>query len=535
MRAFTIYFFVIIFFTSCNSKQLFVSTYQHDMNSNYNKGYKEGYEAGYNEGLQKRSENKYNEGLKKGIELGKSQGIVMGYEQFQLEHKDYYSKNPRILKEHLDKYAQSTLHRMWFDEGVIYARDTFYRMGYQDGYVDCFNNIDTINLRMGQTVERHYTDYKPKIDYNYILKQLKSIINLTYPYADMLTMNKIIRPIHMDVLNYLSIELGLSKKEKADLFLEYNRIHNDLVKSYYASYKRMYEATNVRTKQSKYNLVLHNTALIVFEVINSGLCSVADATITYAKKNSQYGRIKGLSIMGNICEVLQYNVLPEIRDAVLKLAIRDDYEELAPKLESTIKQDFQNLIIETRSTTQNIKEQKKVEKDYDASINMDISTVVNLGLDTSLIDISLDHKAGEIIINISDQPVIMGLFEQNYEVTKVHHDISYVEKIEKEEHKYSLFWFWKTPKPDSKNIETKAEKSVKIESSYFENMFNENKPTKFDEINDFKTKFRKDVIFNYRSILKQYFVTMVSATSSFYEVKLVFGSYKETLIKNEFL
>ena len=513
---------------SCSAPTRFLTTTEATKSSWFNQGFRKGHNEGYKTGELLGYKNGYRKGKQVGYIDGESTGIIKGTDyvinSYKKDSLDVI-KHPSMLNRWIENYEEnvknkSRIENNFIQKGFQTAKDSVMILAYKAGYDFAYNKIDSIRLMQSQSVKLIPYNLKPIISYEGIVEDL-SKVSLEYPHSDLILFSNLVERIHNSALDYIAIRLNLDSIATKDMYYEYKRIHQDLALLYFEKYLEIYNSVNAKYNTSFYNFKLYYSVEIFVDIINSGICSVADVVLTYAKKNSQFAAISGLHILGNVCQILIDEVLKEFEDNLKKVTLKNEYNSIIPALTISTKNVLSPVIIENRKFTKTVLENIKLSKNYSVDITMEIETFYSVGIDTSSLVISVNHLDQNFIIDIPNKPILLGINHQSYKVTNILNKFNFIKTINKSRYIYSMFHSLPFIIFKNKNHSIDESLYMTINSNTFNEIFNKS-ITKADEIvidQDFKSSNNENI----SGIIKNAFEPALALPSSCYNVYMKFA------------
>jgi hypothetical protein len=483
-----------------------------------NNGYKRGREEGEKEGKAKGIK----EGRIEGIEIGRKFNINLFLDSLransqrenefmclQLQRNPQWKDNVK-RNDKLYKMARNT----GYYEGFWNNSDEYFRRGFDRG----FDSIYTINIRLGQEVTLEPYSFIPKINYDKISKLLANVNGSNYS-SEFTFFNYAVQEIHTEILAYLVKRLGLNSLEQQEVYEEYGKIHEKLVKLYYKKYLQIMKTKSLPYDKNYYDYGHYHSVNVFLEIISSGICSLSDVLFTYAKSNTQFAAINGLEVMGSICELIIDEILLSVDDGLVKTALIYSYDKNIENIDSYCKNTLEPMIIESLIDIKEVKGTIEISKDYSAEVTMEIETVYNIGLNLEDFSVNVDHQDAKFTINLSNKPRIINIVYQTYKIKKIKNKIGYTQSV------YKYGPLNREEKPVKK--EKKETKYCTISGDVFDDMFNRDKPSVEDL--DLET-IEREKINHIAVILMKALEPAIALPSACYSVILNFGEKEESLL-----
>lgn len=483
------------------------------------KGIKEGIPIGKAKGVKEG----YKKGYRDGLKQGKTEGVVEHLEKlnridtfsWHYEFSNSFKWQNEVLRR---KSNIEELIEIGYQRGLKVVADSAFRNGFKVG----FDSIYHINLRSGENIKLKEYDIPPKIEYDEIAKLLLKVQGNSI-IAEKGFFSIAVKQVHIEILNYLAKRLDLSTIETSDVFSEYEKMHDRLVDLYYEKYLLLIKNKQIPNKKSFYDYKYYYSVNSFLSIIRSGICSVSDVVITYAKSNTQYAAINGLEVMGHLCEIIMEELLYHIEDRFVKSAVTYDYNSNINDLDQTCNRILESIILSTETQIDKVTETITLSNNFNAKIEMKIETVYNIGFDLEEFELNVNHNAQEFFIFLPKTPKILSIAFQSYKIVKIENTFKY----EQTKNIKRLLRFKSEPK--EKKIMT--ESTGVLNEADFEDIFNKNKPT----IKDLKTKALKKKDLGYVvDILTKTLEPALALPHSCYDVVLRIGNSgkDEILYKN---
>ncbi|WP_375560190.1 hypothetical protein ACE193_21155 [Bernardetia sp. OM2101] len=530
-------------------------------------GYKQGHEEGYSEG--------YAKGIKKGqdegYELGFNEKLVNMDSSWlkyaipivmtptssdsskignlrAMNEKDaakYYNlqyladafwgafKRSGNAKAQIDLYRESVrrniLEEAYDSTSSKYKeiRAKVYNMGWRDGYQNAYN----ILLKKGQNITLKEVDLPSTLDYVQLVEDIHTIQGKSI-YEDASTFSALIKKIHLDMIDYLSLRLELSAIEREDAILQYERIHPALASQYYEKYLSIYRVWGIEAdaKSSFYNYHSYHTTHSLIDIIAWDLCSVADVVLTYSKENSQYASIIGLET-GNVCWVLKEDYLQTIYYNLLKVAFGNDLNRVAPQMQSGVQQSLTNFVAEVQKHEKIVTETVELSEGESAQVTMKITSLYTIGFELDEISVDIDHKKQNVNVQVSRTPRLLNIVQQEGVVLKVVTKKEYTETKDVEKTVVGLKPIIKGEEKiyDAKKKETKKIAKVVVANSAFQAIFEKHKPDE-EEIKSKMQKLPLDAYENISILLQKVIEPAISLPDANYKATFKYGGKSIQLV-----
>lgn len=531
---------MILIFSSCLQVTVSIKTpEQYEKDLKIKRSYKDGYVAGRKNGLKAKKKRIYRKGLEAGIEEGKK---IRCFEEFDESLEEI--KNNRDLILNPDYFLDPDDAKNYYSRKCDTARERvrveFYVKGRREGYNRCHDSLHEIFLKEGQMADYNSNaTFDLSAQYHEVVDALFNT-QMKYPYPSVSGVNKAIDILNQGIVDYLIKAFSLNSKEVKEIREEYERLTKDRV--WYSMtterIKRAYEFYKLSGKgrgnvdATTYFFEKYHISQLVFDGFSTTACLLADELLTYVKNNSQYGKIHGLSISGSVCEVVQQTILPEVREAVLKLALTRECEGFARVAEERIKRMLIRYLADRR---QDYKRTGRITSSIGSqckeSLSLKIRTDFEVLFDTSSVRVEVGKE--QLIIHVSDKPVFHRFYQQNYEVIRAKYEVSYNHKdITREINKLRLFKDNPSLK-DLKNQTNTVEKEIKIpfEAGNFEAAFDAYKPKEESDLKNPLRRLESSRISAFKSQIAAYFEPILALPGSYYSVVLNFGGHEETILQ----
>ena len=317
----------------------------------YNEGYDKGWSHGYDEG--------YTNGFLVGENAGYQRGLIEGkriatYQLLDSLKAVQAADDLRLLliekmfanKDSLNK--MEGMRETGYVAGLHDGKKLAYVEAYRKGFDAAFDSLYPINLRRGQAIK--YQIYDPQkvnltIPYERIARFIAKELQQG-SYLNQVAFAQLIKEVHTRFISMVSQLVELDGQEGADMFLRYEEIHEALSDLYYRTYLQKIRLKNRDLDKNFYDYRYHLSSSEFVHVVKTGICSLMDVLITYAKNNSQSATVYGFEVMGHICEILHREPIQEFEDGLLKSALVFDYDINVRRLTTSLRNILSNQTVE---------------------------------------------------------------------------------------------------------------------------------------------------------------------------------------------
>ena len=413
-------------------------------------GFAQGYKAGKVAGQKK--------GFAQGLYKGKLDGQVMAY-----QYLHQFANPPKFMKGSIEhqNFAQimeRVIQGQFQEKGQLEAIQSprfqyLLRQRYQQGLNDCFEQTYRANLKLGQHIRPRYnlTD-KPYINYEYVVEALQALRG-NYAYADPATFSKVLYHVHQEILAYIARLLEENEDliddkighrlQRAEVFQEYQRLHEALATQYYRQYRQRCQALNVHYQKSFYDHSLYFSVEVFVAIVNAGLCSLVDTILTYVKSNTQYAAVAGFEVLGNICEFITAQVVGKLADKLQKRALVHDFKRNEKYLVRSIAQSLRPIIVSHRTYRKTIPAEgiyceTKKDSSYElkASVALEIKAIASVGIDLSQIHLIVSEADQSITVRIPSTARVLEIVDQSYSLGTGTIENAYVTKVISKQRNY---------------------------------------------------------------------------------------------------
>ena len=429
----------------------------------------------------------------------------------------YKATEAKAVRHAYDSIKDKSNYQRVYNEGYRKGRQTAYRIALKEGHDVTINGSAPL---------------PSNLDYVQLVKDIDAIQGSSLP-NDAPTFSRLIRTIHEDMIDYLSVELSLSPEERKDAFVQYDSIHGYLASQYYSKYLNIYTQWHIETdgRRDFYNYHFYYTTHALIDIIGWDLCSVSDVVLTYAKENSQYATTVGIET-GNICWLLKEKYLQAIYANLLKAAFGQDLARVTPQMQSDVRSAVNSIVAETQTHEKLVSEEVELKEGEKAKITMKIITVYNVGFEQNEISVQTNFKTSNIDVNVSRKPRFMGIVRQHYEVISVETTKEYVEFIEKHMTRVSLQSTFSGENPLYRKIEDEKEKTatVVVDEEVFKKIFEANKPSQAEIMQDMK-QLPLDAYQIITPLIKKVVEPAISLPDANYKAKFSYGRKDVPLIR----
>jgi len=382
-------------------------------NDGYTRGQDLGYEKGYSNGYIAGDQDGYQRGLIEGRRMAEnalldSLKAAQASDDLRLRLINGMYSN----KDTLDKFEG--IREAGFVAGLHAGRKEAYIQAYRTGFEDAFDSLYPINLRRGQGVK--YQIYDPNkmnlsIPYERIARFMAKELQKE-SYLNKKAFDQLLKEVHIGFINMVSQMVELDGQEDADMFLRYEEMHTALSELYYETYLQKLILKNRDLDKNFYDYRYHLSCVEFVYVVRTGICSLMDVLITYAKNNSQSATLDGFEVMGHICELLHREPIQEFEDGLLKSALVFDYDANVDRLTTSLRNLLAKQTVEILPRVIDSKSVYLDEPDFGVDIERDIIQVLAIGFDTTQVLVAVDHNEQKFYIKLSDRPVVLRqLFE----------------------------------------------------------------------------------------------------------------------------
>lgn len=382
-------------------------------NEGYDKGWCHGFDTGYTNGYAAGDNAGYRRGVMEGkrlaeYELLDSLKTVQAADDLRLLLIERMFSN----KDSLDKLEG--MREAGYTAGLHDGKKLAYVEAYQRGFNDAFDSLYPINLLRGQAIK--YQVYDPQkmnltIPYERIARFIARELQQE-SYLNRVAFAQLLKEVHTRFISMVSQLVELDGQEGADMFLRYEEMHEALSDLYYRNYLQKIRLKHRDLDKNFYDYRYHLSSSEFVHVVKTGICSLMDVLITYAKNNSQSATIYGFEVMGHICEILHREPLQEFEDGLLKSALVFDYDINVKKLTQTLRNILSNQTVEILSRIVNNSSVYLDIPDFGVDIERELVQVFAVGFDTSEVSVAVDHNEQKFLIQLSERPVILKeLFE----------------------------------------------------------------------------------------------------------------------------
>ena len=241
-------------------------------------------------------------------------------------------------------------------------------------------------------------------------------------FRSYLTLNEFsgkLKEIHHAFIFTVSNLIQLDTLERTDMYQRYEEVHLDLAEYYYQIYRQNInsKARDLNKDFYSYDYFISNSEFI--GVIITSICPLMDGRVTFAKTNSQFATSEGVEVMVHICDQIQYHLIPEFEDLLLKSSLIFDYDKNVDQLTHFTRKILEQEVVEVRSETMKAVQAQPATPDFSTSLGGDVTVVVSIGFDTSEVEVVVDHNAKKVIVRSSDQPVVKKVLEKYVKVRNV--------------------------------------------------------------------------------------------------------------------
>jgi len=408
-----------------DKKRDYVTVAKAEKVSEQNKDFKDGFTAAFD----KAHIAGYQAGEKVGIKKGIKKGMGIGADTLLQQIDRVKNNDRRFLALYLDAEKHKETDKM---EGIRIAsraagyeecQDEYYGLGFNDGYASAFDSTYNIWLKKGHISLRNP---EPKIElvinYDKVANLLSKIE--TSNAVDYIYFNQALKEVHIEILTYIMVLVEFTREEEQEILEFYERMHPDLSSLYYRKYVSHCQSKNRNFDKSFYDYRYHTSVNAFLQIVNSGICSVADRVVTFAKNNTQHSAVEGFESMGHICEAIIEKIVVPMEDLFLKNAVRLDYNATLPQINQITTQIITSEVAETRRHCKKIKETFSPGGGASVDIEMEIITIIEVGYDVNSLEVEVDHNQQRFTVNLTQAPRFIRTVYQDYKVLCIKNRVS---------------------------------------------------------------------------------------------------------------
>ena len=527
----------ILCLTGCGPTCVVLRSTDARLESAYDRGKIEGERIGEEKGYLKGREDGEKAGLASGIDKGKVLGMKAKEEQLYHRYKDDYASMQKeaviALTNEMNSFKAGHAKLALLIKDSTLSSPTVLnalKEAFRTGYQWCYDSIHHVSVRKGQFVTPVETDYEIQLDYDEIAQSLHSMRGSENAYYDSYEFSKQVASVHTQVMNYLSERLSLERTEVDRMKSEYQLIHDYVSEIYYRRYKAITDKIYQHQQKPFYDYTYYRSVDVFIDVINSGLCSVMDVVLTFAKSNSQYANVVGLEGMGHLCQILQEEVMTNMEERLIRNSLIYDYDEHGPLLRQhtiTINKPIRvDKYIQEKEITRNI----YLDDGASASIDMTIHSMVDLGMDLSDALVEVQHNCQRIIIHLPAEPYKIDMAHQWYSIKDMDVTFKYEKKLEiYKDYAVVDEGAIPFPNPSSETVPVWAEHNLDIPGDELSYIFDSNKPS-IDQIVNIPP-LEESVLGVVKPILRKIYEQPVALEASCYNVYIYFRGKMHPLIE----
>lgn len=382
-------------------------------NEGFNRGWDLGYDKGYSNGYLAGDHDGYLRGLVEGRRIAENTLLdslksVRAADDLRLALIERMYAN----KDTLDKFEG--IREAGYVAGLHTGRREAYVEAYRKGFDDAFDSLYPINLRRGQGIK--YRIFDPNkmnlsIPYERIARFIAKELQQE-SFLNQKAFGQLLKEVHTNFISLVSQMVELDGQESADMFLRYEEIHTALSELYYETYLQKILLKNRDLDKNFYDYRYHLSCAEFVDVARTGICSLMDVLITFAKSNSQSATMNGFEVMGHICELLHREPIQEFEDGLLKSALVFDYDANVERLTSSLRSLLSKQTVDILSRVVDSKSIYLDKPDFGVDIERDVIQVLAVGFDTTQVLVTVDHNEQKFYIKLSQKPVVLRkLFE----------------------------------------------------------------------------------------------------------------------------
>lgn len=395
------------------------------------------------EALQRgRCDQAYRDGVQAGAALQQDRIWQEGYDACLEENKQHWIDYAmaRILERYRNAHTDSVMllilsnmeksndtvsaHQRGYNAGKAYGiklsqKDTF-AQGYRQGFHMAFDSTYNYRLQRGQLLQApprkdilFTTHYEKIVD-------LLQAMDGKQRHVERAHFDDALLTIHTDILASL-VEIfqeSLTVSEQIEIFQRYNEIHPQLAALYYDKYLERCRdfpfENDLLTDMSHYQSVD-----FFLDVFLPGVCSVVDVVFTYAKGSPYYTAGAGFEVMGTMAEFITEHLLICLQEHFHKIAFLKDIERKMDKIEDQLRKILTPLVVDTWIDRLPLTKTVEVRKGTSVTVEMDIQTIVNIGLPVENLNLTVDHQKRVFNLSIPADPRIIELVQQDFRVINV--------------------------------------------------------------------------------------------------------------------
>jgi len=297
-----------------------------------------------------------------------------------------------------------------------------YAKGYKDGYNRAFDSLFDARIQHGKMVK--YPEISTRVAVNFkMVATLLHQINGKDKYVEASDFSAALWEIHSEILKGLTIVLETTPEETMEVMDRYQKIHQSLSDEYYRQYRNRCQSEIRDYSKNFYDYRYYHSVDAFFDIVESGLCPIADMAFTYAKNSHSYCTSQGFKVMGNICEILIGKVMLPVRDYTLKYGIMRDFEQNLPAMTNAVKKMLDSTVADIRTNSKVVKTQIALGSGVTATVTMEIVTQLALGFKSETFHYETIHDKQEMEAHISAEPNVIRVLKQDYKVLNVEYNI----------------------------------------------------------------------------------------------------------------
>ncbi|MEO1808360.1 MAG: hypothetical protein AAFU33_26370, partial [Bacteroidota bacterium] len=503
--------------------------------SSYAQGEKDGRKSGYEDGYERGRMDGEDVGYRKGMDEGKRLGMGAKREDLFRKYKSNYAKMDEeavvLLMNYMNEFKEDHAGLIsHLEDSILHSPSVLNELveSFRAGYQYCFDSIHHITLMPGQAIQLRGTDYEIKLNYDEIAKVLHSFHGSENASYDSYAFASQVKAVHLQVMTYLVERLNLTPYEVERMKSEYFRIHDYTSELYFKRYRAITEKIYQHQQKPFYDYAYYRSVEVFMDIINSGLCSVMDVVLTYAKFNSQYAAVVGMEGMGHLCQLLQDEVMFKMEENLIRNSLIFDYDSHRPLLRTHTISIIRPIKVATFIEEKEITREIDLDDGASASVDMTINSMVNLGMDLQEAEVEVNHDCQYIMIHLPEQPYKIDMAHQWYTLNDMEVKFEYEKKVwtTNEYHITEGRSYSET----RKDIEW-ADEKVKIPGEELEFLFELHKPELADIID--LPPLDDQVLEIVTPILRKIYEQPVALESSCYNVYVRFRGKVRPLIEFE--
>lgn len=395
-------------------------------NTGHQEGFSEGRSLGYAEGQTIGYQQGYKIGKAEGFHTGHAFGAdsVLGILE-KLKDPKFDATVVLYYKDHLGDIAimKQNIAKDAFVRGKDVGEREAYALGYKHGYNRAFDSVFDARIQQGRMVAFPTTETRLSVNYKKVATLLHKISGKER-LVEAAAFSQALWEIHTEILRGLTIVLKTDPFESREVMECYQRMHQSLSDQYYQQYRNRCKSEIRDYSKKFYDYRYYHSVDAFFDIVESGVCIIADVAFTFAKNSHSYSTSRGFKVMGNICEIIIGRVMIPVRDYTLKYGIMQDYDLNLPAMNSAVRSMLDSAIADIRTHKKTVKGQLTLANGSTATVTMEIETKLAIGFKAETFRYETIHNAQELRAFVSDDPRIIKVLKQDFKVQHVDYTFS---------------------------------------------------------------------------------------------------------------